>query len=286
MVIFAAKDVSSVLVRYLNYALLTARFLYQNVVSTIVKRGRSLRWILLFASLFVTAAFAQPVLRVSSLVWQELSIEEKTTIQQRYIVETVDAEALGVIIDNQAADRSAPGSNAGTHLGAVIGGTAYLDRAFRNGNYSPGVELGAIILGGVIGSTLNTQPRQAYQFRYAVRTLSGNITYHDTFSSEPFRHPVGVCVFLPLVSIVPEQKLCTQTVSSFREAYMPSAAGTISNSSSTIGISEKTVPETVAAGAGEANSYTNEVSCRLGLMAPVKTSPAKCRAVNGVILND
>ena len=170
-------------------------------------------------------------------------------------------------------------------LGEAIASASYIDKAFGNGSYSSKNHLGMMLLGGLLGSALDSKPQSQYQFRYAIRLGTGNIIYQDTFSSEPFRHPVGVCIFLPTVSIAPEQHLCTQTVDSLRGAHIVSNVKSSERSSSQ-GVVPFVPEKSMPPGSRIGDSSEEFINCKVGALAPVKTSPEKCRIVNGVILND
>lgn len=244
-----------------------------------------MRYCFLIAMLYCSGALAQPTLKVSAIAWQGLSADDRATIQQKYVVEAVAADSFGTIVDNQGVDRSTPGTNSGAVLGEAIASASYIDKAFGNGSYSSKNHLGMMLLGGLLGSALDSKPQSQYQFRYAIRLGTGNIIYQDTFSSEPFRHPVGVCIFLPTVSIAPEQHLCTQTVDSLRGAHIVSNLKSSERSSSQ-GVVPFVPEKSIPPGSRIGDSSEEFINCKVGTLAPVKTSPEKCRIVNGVILND
>lgn len=244
-----------------------------------------MRYMFLFVALCCSAAIAQPVLKVSEVAWQGLAANDRAVIQQKYLVEVVGGGSFGVILDNQGADRSTPGTNNGAVLGEAIASASYIDKAIGNGNYSAKNHLGIMLLGGLLGSTLDSKPQNQYQFRYAIRLGAGGVIYQDAFSFEPFRHPVGVCVFLPDISIAPDQHLCTQTTESLRRAHViqtmqsPGAPPQQNNTSVSIA-------DTVQSELGTSTESVESIHCKVGTLAPVKTSPEKCKIINGVILND
>ena len=244
-----------------------------------------MRYIFLFLALCCSAAVARPVLKVSEVAWQGLSADDRAVIQEKYLVETVGAESFGTILDNQGADRSTPGTNGGAALGETIASASYIDKAIGNGNYSAKNHLGVMLLGGLLGATLDSKPQPQYQFRYAIRLGTGSVIYQDAFSFEPFRHPVGVCVFLPAISIAPEQHLCTQTTESLRGAHIiqkmqpPVAPSQQRNTSVKIA-------DPIHSEFGTSTGLVESIHCKVSTLAPVKTSPEKCKIINGVILND
>ena len=244
-----------------------------------------MRYIFLFVALCYSAAVAQPVLKVSEIAWQGLSADDRAVIQEKYLVEAVGATSFGIILDNQGADRSTPGTNGGAVLGETIASASYIDKAIGNGNYSAKNHLGVMLLGGLLGATLDSKPQSQYQFRYAIRLGTGGVIYQDTFSSEPFRHPVGVCVFLPAINIAPEQHLCTQTTESLRGAHiiqkMKSPAAPAQQRNTLVSIDDSINSEL-----GKSTGLVESIHCKVSTLAPEKTSPEKCKIINGVILND
>ncbi len=229
--------------------------------------------------LISAAAHGQTTLKVSALAWSGLSAGEKAILQSQHYIETVGPEAFGTIIDNQAVDRSTPGTNSGAALGGLVGGAAYIDRSFKgNNNYSALTHLGVALLGGMIGSALDRPAQALYQFRYAVRLGSGAIVYQDAFSGDAFRHPVGICVSMPTVSVLAEQHLCTHTTESLRGAYLLTAIPPPQ--------AQPPPPRAVLAEASLAEappSPDSLVTCRLKNLAPTRTTADKCTLVNGVI---
>lgn len=235
-------------------------------------------WLLL-AVFFETLAYAQqPSLRVSSVAWHGLTADEKAAIQSHYIVEAMGSESFGTIIDIQGIDRSTPGTTLGANLGGAIGSAAYVDKAFSGDNdYSAKSHLAAIVLGGILGSTLDKQAQSKYQFRYAVKLGNGSITYQDQISSDPFRHPIGVCVAVPAMMLLPDQQICTQTAESLRQVYIPSGSSvkaTITSDRQIIRTADKPTQE----------QPDVLVNCKANNLAVVRTTAIKCTAIQGVIV--
>lgn len=236
----------------------------------------------LLGTLFASVACAQqlqPLMKVSSVAWQGLSAEEKAFIQKSHMIETLGAESFGVIIDIQGVDRSKPGTSGGSSLGGAIANAAYVDKAFSgNNDYSAKTHLAAMLLGGFLGSSLDKKPQSQYQFRYAIRLGNGSITYHDQTSQDPFRHPVGVCIFLPSMTLLTEQHICTQTTESLRQAY-------ISVGRKPLGVVAPAHTDSPSAErlATQENQETL-INCKANNLAVVRTTTLKCNAIQGVII--
>lgn len=238
-----------------------------------MNRRLSFSFLLFFAAGF---ANAQSTLKVSGLAWQGLSLDERESIQRRYVVETLAPESFGTIIDNQAADRSSPGTTAGANLGQAVANAAYIDRAIGSGDYSAKSHLGAMLLGGLLGSALDRPGQSQYQFRYAIRLGSGNVIYQDAFSVDPFRHSVGVCVSVPALTLLPEQHICNQTTDSLRNAHLTAYKE--------LPLPANTQAQTPKDVSPSAKSNEDIVTCKVGTLAPVQTTIDKCKIINGVIV--
>lgn len=220
----------------------------------------------------------QATLRVSSIAWHGLNASEKDFIQSRYIVEAMGPESFGVIIDNQGVDRSTPGTSGGSALGGAVASAAYVDKAFSgNNDYSAKTHLAAILLGGFLGSSLDSKPQSQYHYRYAVRLGNGSIAYHDQISQDPFRHPVGVCVSIPAITLLSEQHLCTQSAESLRQAHIPTGSALQAVATS--------LPSKPAADDLPAQVQPEVlVNCKANNLAVVRTTAFKCNAIQGVII--
>lgn len=222
--------------------------------------------------LLVTAnAYALPSLSVPEDVWQALSATERATVQKTHLVETVPAGSYGLLMDNQAVDRSDPGSNAGAALGSAVAQAAYIDRSINHGNYSAKTQLGIALVGMLVGSSFDRPAQAQYQFRYAVKMPDGSIAYHDKMSWDPFRHPSGACVMVPGIELAPNQKLCTITVEMLRSEYIK-AKEDLSHET------QKELLQTPPTG--------GLVTCKIGAVAPVVTTSEKCNLINGRVVND
>lgn len=230
---------------------------------------------------FPSIVLGQSMLQVSSLAWHGLTDGERDSIQSRYVVEAYAPESFGVIIDNQGADRSTPGTSAGANLGQAVADTAYIDRALDSGDYSAKVHLGAALIGGLLGSALDSKPRSNFQFRYTIRLGNGNIVYHDAYSKDPFRHSVGVCVALPSLSIMPAQHICSQTSESLRSAHLADGQDALGSDRNAPPVTSQETTDTANI---QREIKVHTVSCKVGALPPVTTTETKCRIINGVVL--
>ena len=178
---------------------------------------------LCFAMIVVVSpneAGAQQIIKLSNQHWLELNKYERDSIQQKYVVNLIDQNSFGTVVDSQAINESSSGSNAGSSLGRAFGNASYVDKALKSGNYSARDQLGANLFGALVGSAFNSDPVARFHFRYAVKLSGGDIKYIDQIKSQAFRHPVGICVSVPALDLI-EQQLCTQTLQTIRNTYLP-----------------------------------------------------------------
>lgn len=248
-----------------------------------------MKWIILILAVFASNAKALPMLGVSESAWGNLAKREQAEIQRSYIIEVFRDDSFGIIIDNQGVDRSTPGNASGTILGGAIADAAYLDRAFGGGSYSAKTHLGATLLGGLIGSTLNQTAQQQYQFRYTIKLQNGNVVYRDILSPVPFRHTAGLCVLLPDITIASNQDLCTLTPDALRQRHLSQFAtqqvkATNSPRESRSGdhVDAKNMPFTPPI----EKFVDNTVNCKINSLAPVQTTLEKCNAINGKVIDE
>ena len=237
---------------------------------------------LLFATLLAllgTSAFAQQLTKVSQSAWLVLTQAERAAIQGKYIVELAEQDSFGIIIDNQGVNESTAGTTAGANLGGAVANAAYIDNAIKSGNYSAKNQLAVGILGAVLGSALDSQPTTQFHFRYAVKLGNGNIQYFDEVKTDAFRHPVGVCVSVPRIALI-DQQLCSQTAASLRLAYLGIPLQPTENAPAITAINSKAL-ETLPNATGVSVLSPTLVNCKLGTLAPVKTSAEKCELIKG-----
>lgn len=231
---------------------------------------------------------AQSLISVSEFAWLGLLSTERTAIQSNYVVSLVEQNSVGVIIDNQGVNESTGGTTGGAQLGGAVANAAYIDKAIRGGNYSATNQLAVGILGAVLGSSLDSNANAKFHYRYAVKFGSGDIKYFDEIKGDAFRHPVGVCVSVPNIALI-DQQLCNQTAASLRSLYLATSAATpvTPPSKSQPAESQHAAPgatllQIPASGIpGSVGVSSPQVNCKLGNIAPVRTSAKKCQLING-----
>lgn len=228
--------------------------------------------------LLSTEVSAQQLIKVSQLAWLALTPTEREFIQKKHIVDLAEQDSFGIIIDNQGVNESTSGTSSGANLGGAIANAAYVDNAIKGGNYSAKNQLASGILGAMLGSTFDSKPNAQYHYRYAVKLGSGDIKYFDETKSDPFRHSVGVCVSVPNIALI-EQQLCTQTAAVLRTTYldMPATQVVVAPAATPTTLDKAAEQRT----APDLGASSPQVNCKLGTLAPVRTSAEKCKLIKG-----
>lgn len=234
--------------------------------------------------LLSTQISAQQLTKISQSAWLSLTSTERELIQKKYVVELAEQDAFGVIIDNQGINESTAGTTGGANLGGAVANAAYIDNALKGGNYSAKSQLAVGILGAMLGSTLDSKPNAQYHYRYAVRLGNGNVKYFDEVKSDPFRHPAGICVSVPNIALIDHQ-LCAQTAALLRATYLEGPAAMVANVPA-IAIPITLRAEAVQRANPEIGSSSLQINCKLGTLAPVRTSAEKCELIKGIQIND
>ena len=158
------------------------------------------------------------ILQVRRSVWEELSDAERTKLQEDRFVSVKDDSNFGRVIDRQLFDASTNGTTAGSQLGAVLGQAQYVDNSIPKGTYSATGQVGAAILGAVIGSSLDQSGSRTFVMRYAIKRLDGKVSYADRYESTSLGESIGVCVNLQAQQV--DQDICELTAESLRAGLL------------------------------------------------------------------
>lgn len=159
-------------------------------------------------------------IKVAASAWYGLSEIERKQIANNVSIAVLETNMYGVIMDAQTVDESVAGNKVGSQLGSLLGQSSYIDSAFQNGNhYSATGQVGAGILGAVIGASFNRDARPIFRTRYSVKLASGNIQMTDAIAGDAFRLPLTACVRFPSLDMK-DQTLCTQTAETIRQMYL------------------------------------------------------------------
>lgn len=159
-------------------------------------------------------------IKVAARAWYGLSESERNAISTKNLIAILEANMYGVIVDGQTVDDSVDGNTSGSQIGSLIGQSSYIDNAFsKGGHYSATGQIGAGILGAVIGSSLNREARPIFLSRYWVKLGDGSIQMTDTVAGNALRLPLTACVRFPSLDMS-DQSLCTQTAETLRHRFL------------------------------------------------------------------
>jgi outer membrane lipoprotein SlyB len=170
--------------------------------------SKLLKYIAIFTWAWSAPLHGQTVsdIAINQQLWNEFNNSERVAIVAKFPkIEIIPAESIGFIQSAQIANRSTAGTNSGAAIGGALGQAVYIDNAFKGSgqNYSATAQLGAGLLGALLGSATDTATQQRFVFNYGVKTLDGQIREIRVESSEEFTRPIGQCVFVPAVMPAP-----------------------------------------------------------------------------------
>lgn len=112
----------------------------------------------------------------------------------------------GRISSVQFVNRSSVNTNAGANFGAVAGQAMYLDNtSFKN--YSAVNQIGAGLLGALVGSSIDNQTKTQYQRTYWVILNDGETISVVDYVSDQTHIPQGICVEVKGSSILATNEL-------------------------------------------------------------------------------
>lgn len=156
---------------------------------------------------------------VSNEEWNSLSVSEQAAIRKHAQITTIPAGSFGLIVDVQSADRSTAATQHGAELGSSAAQLGYLDRSVNRGSYSAWSQIGFGLLGALIGSSVDQDGRQEYEYQYTIKRPDGNLSKIQRISGSAFHHAVGTCVSTPSLDPLP-QGACDQTAESLRQKLL------------------------------------------------------------------
>ncbi|MCW2240662.1 hypothetical protein [Azospirillum canadense] len=161
-------------------------------------------------------------LTVSTAIWFALTDRERAMVRDRFDVDVSERVNYGTIIDVQGVDESTSGTASGSALGGALGSAMYVDNAFKGPsvNYSATSHLGAVVLGSMIGTSMDRPAQRSFRFRYTVKDSASNVSQFDRVSPEPFHQPAGACVEVASLTVV-ASSYCAMDLLAFRKQYLP-----------------------------------------------------------------
>lgn len=230
--------------------------------------GTKLLTVALLAIMLCSSANAvSPIVDVPSTLWKTLNAEEKSKLLAEVEVRIVEAP-FGIVMDAQSINTSTAATTAGSSLGAALGGATYVDSAFRgNGNnYSAVNHLGAMVLGGMIGSSVDTPAQASFRTRYTIKLPDNEIRYVEEITSTPFRHSVGLCILLDPIRTAP-QNLCSMT----KESLLAVA-------------SDPAIWKQAVSPTSSIAAPSSQVKCKVGNNGPTFLDATICTQLSGTVV--
>lgn len=126
-----------------------------------------------------------------------VQIREQSQAQDKVSMAENDAYStrrVGRVVDVQVVSHGTPGSNAGAALGSATAQAGYIDNTILgSGNYSAMGQVGAGVIGAVIGSALDQPARAWYAIHYWI-DFGGGPRKIAVSSYSPTHAPRGACV--------------------------------------------------------------------------------------------
>lgn len=197
---------------------------------------------------------------VTDTIFQQLTPDDQANLKLLYnAMQVIPQQVVGKIVSFQVINRSNAGSSAGSQLGAALGQAAYIDRSIPSRNYSAVGQIGAGLVGAIIGSSLNKNPEQRYLINYGIELKDGAVKGVTSGSPDGIASPVGQCVFISDVQEAPTY-LCADTLVGFLNR-----AGRLKQN------------ETIANEGG----IEIGIKCKVSAVATLTLSPEDCRRLNG-----
>lgn len=212
-------------------------------------------------------------LDVPEHVWNSLSSSEQINLSQKFEIRTHATSSYGILVDSQVLDKSTAGTTSGANLGAAYAQARYIDNAFSGDSidYSASKQIGAGVLGAVVGSLLDKPATSKFITRYTVHLANNNIqTFDETSKEQGFSKATGLCVLTNPVRPT-NQHLCNLTK---QELLLISSKGIIENEA-TLKTSQPSAT---------APSASLKVKCKIGNNAPILMDKNLCLSANGEIL--
>jgi hypothetical protein len=222
------------------------------------------------------------VIRVPYGVWAILNQQQRDLVSSQYAVEVADKGRFAKIINVQGINESTSGTTGGTQLGSVFGQAQYIDKSNWN-NYSARSQLGAGLIGAIIGSALDAPAHTMYRIVYTLKNSDGSVSVVERVSQSPIYVAPGLCVdtasFTPVGDSFCEDVLPLEIRSIIGQAENQTTSKTGAPASSPQQVS--TTPAYHAQ--PQAISSGGIVLCRLGSTSSVPTTSEQCLQAGGTI---
>jgi hypothetical protein len=145
--------------------------------------------------------------KVQWLAEKERKLNDIKKTEERRVSSTVFCKVLSVQIRNE----STGATTGGAQLGSTLGQTNYIDSSNFKG-YSASSQVGAGLLGAIVGSMLDAPSVTKYTLTYLLQMANGDVKRIEKIQSTETHIPAGVCVELidSLYLDVANQNKCTE----------------------------------------------------------------------------
>ena len=146
------------------------------------------------------------------LLVSKMSSEERGTFQKvKFERELREKTFYATIVNAQVVNLSTGATITGAQLGGVLGQANYIDSSnFKN--YSAMSQVGAGLLGAIVGSMLDAPSVTKYKLTYLLQMANGDVKNFEKTQSTETHIPAGVCVEFrePSYLEVVNQNNCTE----------------------------------------------------------------------------
>ena len=227
---------------------------------------------MLIISIFI-CLWGSPVgaknIKIDNYVWTALTLSEQKQLSDEHTIEVYDATLYGKIIDVQGVDESHKNNGAMSELGSLLGQAQYLDKHNWK-SYSAKEQVGAALLGGLVGGMLDKPSTKQIHLRYTIQMNNGEIRTKDIIQKGDFHHSKGLCVDIDRLVPVNTCFCENLNIDKFRLKYLKNI---------------HTKPSIVENSAIKKETGSKcFVKCKLGTSAPFRTTKKKCNLIKGRIL--
>lgn len=229
------------------------------------------------------ATDGRPLLSVPFAVWHSLKSGERDQLATKFVVEIASKDRFARIVYVQGVNESMPGTTTGAELGSLLGQAQYIDKSNWR-NYSAKNQIGAAILGSLIGSALDSPPRASFRQVYTVKSADGSISTIERVSPSPIHAAPGLCVdtasFAPVRDQYCDGGLIDEVSTALKDSAAPPERVPRPSAMSVTPQASSAEPAVAAPLAAKSQEL---IVCRLGATASTQTTQQKCSAAGGVV---
>jgi outer membrane lipoprotein SlyB len=221
---------------------------------------------------------SRSLLQVSTAVWASLNSQQRDLVSAQYIVEVAEAGRFAKIVNVQGVNESTPGTTGGANLGSALGQAQYIDKANWS-NYSARSQIGAGLVGAIIGSALDAPARAMHRIVYTLRSPDGTVSIVEKVSQSPIYVAPGLCVdtlsFSPVRDSMCEDGMPPEIRAILGQTEKPAPPPIVKIAPDPPSVPATPHPAAIPSG--------NLILCRFGSTSSVATSAEKCMRAGGTV---